>query len=55
MILRDEKSDKRKEYYEDGTLKAEWSYRNGKPEGTARTYYKGGALKGEGNFEGGKL
>jgi antitoxin component YwqK of YwqJK toxin-antitoxin module len=44
----------RKEYYESGALKAEWSYKDGKLEGLAKRYYESGALKAEVNYKDGK-
>ena len=45
---------KHKTYYENGQLKGEGSFKNGKPEGLFKTYYDNGQLEGEGSFKNGK-
>ena len=44
-----------KEYYENGTIKEEVSYSNGKLNGTFKEYYEDGALKSEGNYNNGLM
>jgi len=44
-----------KEYYENGTLKEEVSYSNGKLNGIFKEYYEDGSLKSEGNYNNGVL
>lgn len=44
-----------KEYYENGELKEEINYRNGKREGMSKWYYETGVLKGERNYKEDKL
>ena len=44
-----------KEYYENGTLKEEVSYNNGKLNGIFKEYYEDGSLKSEGNYNNGVL
>ncbi len=39
-----------KEYFPDGSLRSEVTYKNRKPDGVARTYYKDGTLKREAQF-----
>ena len=44
-----------KEYYENGMLKEEVSYSNGKLNGFFKEYYENGSLKSEGNYKNGVL
>ncbi|MDP7028224.1 MAG: hypothetical protein QF380_07445 [Candidatus Marinimicrobia bacterium] len=44
-----------KEYYEDGTIKEEVSYSNGKLNGIFKEYYEDGSLKSEGNYHNGVM
>jgi antitoxin component YwqK of YwqJK toxin-antitoxin module len=43
-----------KEYYENGSIKIEESYKNGKAEGIAKIYYENGKIKEEASFKNGK-
>lgn len=43
-----------KEYYQNGILKAEWNYKNGKLNGVSRSYYESGELETEENYKNGK-
>ena len=44
-----------KSYHENGNLKAEINYKNGKAEGLAKAYYPNGNLESEGNYKDDKL
>ena len=44
-----------KEYYENGTIKEEVSYGNGKLHGIFKEYYEDGSLKSEGNYNNGVM
>ena len=44
-----------KEYYENGTIKEEVSYSNGKLNGIFKEYYEDGSLKSEGNYNNGVM
>ena len=51
----DDGSDVKVEYYDNGAVKEEASYKNGKFEGAFREYYKNGSLKSEGVFVNGLI
>ena len=44
-----------KEYYENGTIKEEVNYKDGKLNGISREYYENGSLKSESTFKNGAL
>ena len=44
-----------REYYENGTVKVEWNYKNGRLEGVRKIYYRNGNPLAEGNYKDGKL
>jgi antitoxin component YwqK of YwqJK toxin-antitoxin module len=44
-----------KGYYENGNLKGEINYKNGKPEGVWKNYHENGDLKNEVNYKDGKF
>ena len=44
-----------KVYYDNGTLKAERQFKDGKLNGVYRAYYEDGVLKAEGNYQDDKL
>ncbi|PHR70183.1 MAG: hypothetical protein COA67_08625 [Lutibacter sp.] len=46
---------KKKTYYEGGELQSVTSYKNGKPNGTAKVYYENGKLAGIGKFSNGEM
>ena len=45
----------KKEYFDNGKLKAEWQYRDGQLDGTSKEYYPFGELAKEWNYKNGKL
>ena len=45
----------RKEYYENGALKAEITFKKDKAEGPAKEYYESGKLKNSGTYKKGEL
>ena len=47
-------SEVRKEYYESGALKSEYTFKKGKREGLFKEYYESGALKSEYTVKNGK-
>jgi len=44
-----------KEYFESGSLLAEYNYKGGKLEGKSKGFYENGAFRGEWNYQNGKL
>ena len=52
--LNGQETEVKREYWDNGKLKSETHYKNGKSEGLATTYYKSGEKKDEVHFKNGK-